>query len=104
MRKANLLIQRTVKTPTFWVGILSLLFFLSLAYFFPYSHDDWVWGTSDWNAIFETNGRYLGSLLAMLLTRSAFLKTIVIGGCCWSVCYLVYKIAGGVSIIGFIYL
>lgn len=97
MKKANLLVQRTVKTPTFWIGFLSLLLFLVLAYFFPYSHDDWFWGTSDsdWNSVLRTNGRYLGSLFSLILTRSVFLKTVVVGGCCWSVCYLLYKIAGG---------
>lgn len=59
-----------------------ILFFalLVLCWLFPYTGDDWAWGSSigieRLNTMFEGyNGRYLGNFIVMLLTRSNILKT-----------------------------
>ena len=62
------------------------IFFLiavCLVYLFPYSGDDWAWGSSlgidRLNKWFDNyNGRYAGNLLVLALTRSNILKTIII--------------------------
>lgn len=57
-------------------------FCLWLAYQIPYTHDDFVWGTSGGIKSFlsaDQNSRFAGNLLVLILTRSNFLKTLVIG-------------------------
>ena len=62
--------------------ILMIMMFILLCYLFPYSGDDWAWGTqigidrlSTW---FDNyNGRYAGNLLILVLTRSKLLRVIV---------------------------
>ena len=66
--------------------MLFLFLFLSLfliSYFFPYVNDDWVWGSERGIIRFKEhfagfNGRYLGNLLVLLLTRSRILKAFII--------------------------
>lgn len=62
--------------------ILMVLMFLLLCYFFPYSGDDWTWGS--WIGIerlntwfYNYNGRYAGNLLVLVITRSKFLRVII---------------------------
>ena len=62
------------------------LFFLGISYLFPYTNDDWAWaskiGINRLNNFFENyNGRYLGNLLVLLLTRHRMLRAIVIATC-----------------------
>lgn len=69
------------KNKLLFYGILFFLFFL-LSYLFPYSHDDWAWGSSYGLERLETyfkgyNGRWMGNLVVLALTRSNFLKTLV---------------------------
>lgn len=61
-----------------------LLMCLLLAFLVPYTHDDWDWGSSGGmerlSTFFEGyNGRYVGNLLIMAVTRSVLLKTVVMG-------------------------
>lgn len=63
--------------------LLLFCYLCVLAYIFPYTHDDWYWGTdfgiSAFNSAFENvNGRYLGNLLVFVLTRSKIIKMLVI--------------------------
>lgn len=46
---------------------------------FPLTCDDWYWATREFSfaSLTELNGRYLGSALAMLLTRVTWLRTII---------------------------
>lgn len=66
-----------------------LIFFLiALCYCFPYTGDDWAWGSSigieRYNNFFKGyNGRYLGNIMVMILTRSQVLKHYL-----WLVYYL----------------
>ena len=64
--------------------ILLFLVSTTLAHFLIYTHDDWAWGSSvginRLNKLFDNyNGRYLGNLIVLVLTRSYVLKTIVVG-------------------------
>lgn len=62
--------------------LLLFLIFMLLCCFFPYSGDDWAWGTrigldrlSNW---FDNyNGRYAGNLLVLVLTRYRAIRVIV---------------------------
>lgn len=64
---------------------------------FPYSGDDWAWGCDigierlkGW---FEGyNGRYLGNLLVLALTRSVILRNIVMSAVLFGIMYLSYRI------------
>ncbi|MCI9598533.1 MAG: hypothetical protein HFE75_14890 [Firmicutes bacterium] len=64
-------------------------FFLALTFFcylFPYTGDDWAWGSSIGMKRLESwfenyNGRYAGNLAVMVLTRFRVLKSIFEAGC-----------------------
>lgn len=79
MTKDNLKNNKTV----FLVCTVLFVAFAVLAYLFPYSGDDWAWGSkiglerleSGFNAY---NGRYLGNLLVLALTRSKLLQTLTV--------------------------
>lgn len=60
----------------------SLLFYLWMAAQIPYTHDDWDWGLEiGLNQLFHAtiNSRYVGNAFVVLMTRSAFLKTLIMG-------------------------
>ena len=62
--------------------LLALIFYLWLAAQIPYTHDDWDWGLAQGIRHLVTadiNSRYAGNLVEVLLTRSALLKTLVMG-------------------------
>lgn len=75
-----------------WKLILYILIgalFLYIAYNVPYCHDEWEWGTAHrWelfkNGFKDYNGRYLGNILALIITKSVWAKTAVmtIGALC----------------------
>ncbi len=72
------------------------IFFFGLAYMFPYTGDDWAWGGSLGierlhNFFKDYNGRYLGNLLVIVLTRSNILKAVVMSGVITGTVYLIYK-------------
>ena len=78
------------------IGI-TFLFLLFLCYLFPYTGDDWAWGSSigidRLQSFFEDyNGRYAGNLIVILLTRSNILKTIVMTIVIGGMAYLSYRI------------
>ena len=68
---------------------LAFLLIGILCYMFPYTGDDWAWGSiigiDRWNTQFaDYGGRYLGYVIVMLLTRSRISRAIVM-----SVSYLI---------------
>ena len=78
-------------------GCLIILFAV-LAYMFPYSGDDWAWGSSIGIRRLETffdmyNGRYLGNFLVLAITRSRLLRTVLMSLSYYGVCLLCYKYA-----------
>ncbi len=73
----------TISNKEKYFYIFFFLLVLVLCYFFPYTHDDWDWGSSTGlerleNGFANFNGRWLGNTLGMLLTRFRFLRSITI--------------------------
>lgn len=65
-----------------FINIVIFIFLFILAYLFIYSGDDWAWGSSIGmerlsNFFYNYNGRYLGNLIVLILTRSRILKALV---------------------------
>ena len=59
-----------------------LIFYLWLAAQIPYTHDDWDWGLPVGMEQFLTaslNSRYVGNFFEVVMTRSPFLKTVIMG-------------------------
>ena len=62
--------------------LISFCFYLWMAEQIPYAHDDWDWGLSIGIQQLLTanlNSRYAGNLIEIVLTRSEFMKTVVMG-------------------------
>lgn len=80
--------------------IIYFLIVLGICFLFPYSWDDWSWGSkiglerlSNW---FDSyGGRYLGNCLALLLTRSRILRSVCVAVCLALIVYLVNKLTKG---------
>lgn len=81
-----------------FVIIVVVLF--GIAILFPYTGDDWAWGSaiglkrlSRWFA--DYNGRYVGNLLVIALTRSVLLRSIVVSltvvGMAWCISAIVSR-------------
>lgn len=76
---------------------LILLLFIFLCSLFPYTGDDWAWGSSigiqRLESFFENyNGRYVGNLIVLLLTRVNILRVIVMAITMFGIIYLSYKL------------
>lgn len=75
---------------------LALFFaFAFLAYLFPYTGDDWAWGSSIGLGRLKIffagyNGRYVGNLIVLLLTRNKLLDALVMAASFVVICYLSY--------------
>ena len=72
MKKIKQNIKKNWKTYLLYIFLFAFLFLLT--YYFPYSNDDWAWGSKTGlerlqNGFKDYNGRYLGNLLVILLTR-----------------------------------
>ncbi len=72
--------------------LVYIIFSATVAYVMfqtPYCHDEWKWGSPDSLELMKQgfsryNGRYLGDLLAIAITRSVLVKTLVMaGGMVW---------------------
>ena len=79
------------------VAIIILILLYILCSFFPYTGDDWAWGSSlgiDRLKTFfkDYNGRYAGNLLVILLTRFRILRNIVVSITLFGIACLSYKI------------
>lgn len=73
-----------------WLLYLAVLaVFLYIGYKVPYCHDEWQWGLDERVELMKTgfkdyNGRYLGDMLALLITRSVSAKALILGlGMVW---------------------
>lgn len=80
-----------------WPKVVTFVAIFILALLFPYSNDDWAWGSSTGLMRLHTffkdyNGRYLGNLLVLLLTRSNILKALVMSGTYTGIAALCQKI------------
>lgn len=95
MKKIIKKIKKNWKLYLFHTFIFVFLFILS--YYFPYSNDDWVWGSKIGIERFENgfkdyNGRYLGNTLVLVLTRSNLLKSLFMTITYFGIGYLIKKI------------
>lgn len=77
-----------------------LLFLLALCACVLYAHDDFEWGTQPGldqlaSGFQGYNGRYLGNLIVMALTRSALLRTIFMAACLFFTITLSALFVGG---------
>lgn len=67
-----------------------------LCWLFPYTGDDWAWGSSigieRLNKWFDNyNGRYVGNLIVLALTRSNLLKAITMSACLTGILYILQR-------------
>lgn len=81
------------------IFVSAFVFLFFLCYLFPYTGDDWAWGGSlgidRLNNFFKNyNGRYLGNLAVIALTRSNLLKTSVMSITLFIISLISYRIAG----------
>lgn len=65
-----------------YIKIIIFIFFLLLAIFIPYVHDDWGWGSTIGenllrNKFSNYNGRYISNLFAILLTKSKIAMILI---------------------------
>lgn len=73
------------------------LFLFGLCWLFPYTGDDWAWGSqigldrlSNW---FDNySGRYFGNLIVLALTRSNLLKTLVMTLCVGGIIFIINEL------------
>lgn len=77
-------------------GILFVLL-TALCWLFPYTGDDWVWGSNvgidrlhDWFR--DYNGRYLGNLSVIVMTRSNLLKALIMSAVLSGIIFCIEKI------------
>lgn len=68
------------------LSVCIFVLFFALAMFFPYTGDDWAWGshlgiTRLKSGFSDYNGRYLGNILVIFLTRSKVLDALVMAVC-----------------------
>ncbi len=77
------------------LSAVGFIVFFALAMLFPYSGDDWAWGSElglERLRVFfaDYNGRYAGNLLVLLLTRSKILRSIFVSSSVLFGCYTSY--------------
>lgn len=88
----------SIKKPHFdsLIYILFAVFYLWLAAQIPYTHDDWDWGLEvgmqQWMTA-SVNSRYVGNFFEIIMTRSVFLKTVIMGGTFFLLPFLLSSIA-----------
>lgn len=78
------------------ICVALFVLFFCIAVLFPYTGDDWTWGSDAGLAYLETffadyNGRYLGNLLVLALTRSKLLDAVVMAFSYAMVCFFCFK-------------
>lgn len=80
----------------YWIMFIALL---ALCYLFPYTGDDWAWGSQigidRLNIWFDNySGRYFGNLIVLALTRSRLLRTVIMAVCLSGIVILINKLTG----------
>lgn len=78
---------------------VGFVFVFLLSLLFPYSGDDWAWGSQigldRLAAHFEAyNGRYVGNLIVLAMTRSNVLKALCMSLFIIAMLYMIEKIVG----------
>ena len=85
-----------------WMYSLTLVFWGLFYYLLPFAGDDWAWGSSIGlermkSAFDGYNGRYLGNLLIILITRSVTAKLIVCSITMFVLIFVMSKIFDNIS-------
>ena len=83
------------KVSFFVISLLLIVVFCVLSVLFPYTGDDWAWGSSVGterlaNFFDNYNGRYLGNFTILLLSRSVVAKVISMTAIYYITCWLCY--------------
>lgn len=89
--------QQKVKTTEAVLCILAFIAFAAIVYCVPYFKDDWAWGSQTGidrlkSGFADYNGRYLGNLLVLALTRVPILRIIVMAAGAFLLTFLTAKI------------
>jgi len=84
----------------YWILAGVFVFFCILGWLFPYTHDDWAWGSSTGlerlERLFENyNGRWAGNLLVLVLTRFPLVRMLAYGGSFAVIALYAWKLTGG---------
>jgi len=102
----SMLKEKIVYNKSTQTALLSVALFVAfalLSYLFPYTGDDWGWGSQIGldrlaNRFADYNGRYAGNLLVLALTRSKTLSMLVMGVSFVGVCLLPARFASSGSL------
>lgn len=91
------MMKKQLKSNRLYMALFVILFLL--CYLFPYTGDDWVWGSqigiNRLNTWFENySGRYFGNLIVLALTRSNLLKAFAMSLCIGGIIVMIYEITG----------
>ena len=75
--------------------VFTFVFFALFYYFLPLAGDDWTWGSAIGMERFKNgfdgyNGRYVGNLLIILITRSVMARVVI----CTAVMFLLIYVLG----------
>ncbi len=86
---------------TIWY-LFTVVFFGIFYYFLPFAGDDWAWGSQTGinrlnNAFSGYNGRYLGNILIILITRSVVAKLVLCSLTMFLLVFILCKIFDGLS-------
>ncbi|MDR1018172.1 MAG: DUF6056 family protein [Lachnospiraceae bacterium] len=89
--------------------ILLFILISILCFFFPYTGDDWAWGSKigieRLNTLFNNyNGRYFGNLIILVMSRSIIFKTLLMGTLLTIIIYYIYKFANDNKLSAFLIL
>ncbi|SFO20439.1 hypothetical protein SAMN05660359_02016 [Geodermatophilus obscurus] len=92
-----------------WERVFLVALFLAfsgLALLFPFSGDDWAWGSRIGQERLSTffdnyNGRYAGNLAVLVLTRSGFLAALVVAATVTAIVFLVVDLAESRTPLGY---
>lgn len=81
--------------------LFCFIILLVICWLFPYTGDDWAWGSSIGIERLQTwfenySGRYLGNLIVLALTRSNLLKTVVMAFCLTGILWCLEQLTGNI--------
>lgn len=94
--------QMLTKAARYAITAGLFLVFFYIAAKVPYCHDEWQWGLDERiklmkNGFKDYNGRYLGNILALIITRSIPAKALIISAGSISLFYILFKCSGTAS-------
>ena len=85
------------------IYFVTLAILLILTFLFPYTGDDWAWGSQigidRLNNWFDNySGRYFGNIIVLILTRSRVLRALCMSVCLLGIILIVNKLTGKIKI------